>query len=281
MPIRTDLAIESEIGQEVQGIEKEELQKGKLKVTRICIKEKEAAKLIGKPMGEYITIEGGRLTEPVESVTEEIEVIKEEIAKLLPEEGEIMVTGLGNTDITPDALGPESIRHILATRHIQGEFARSAGLENLRSVSAIAPGVLGQTGIEVSELLNGVVEHMHPSAVIVIDALAAREASRLGSTVQISNTGICPGSGVGNHRKEISEKTIGVPVIAIGIPTVVDAWTLVHDLTGGTELQGEGMIVTPREIDLLIERASRIIGMAVNGALQPEYHLETLWALVS
>ena len=198
--------------------------------------------------------------------------------------GEALAAGLGNTEITPDALGPQSMKYILATRHITGEYARVAGLEKLRGVSVLAPGVLGQTGIEVCELLKSVVKSICPKVLIVIDALAAKELSRLGCTVQISNTGIIPGSGVGNRRQEISEKTIGIPVIAVGVPTVVDAVTLVYDLAGQEATvhpKGEGMIVTPKEIDLLIERAAKLTGMAVNCALQREYDFDTLAALVS
>jgi len=200
----------------------------------------------------------------------------------------VLVAGLGNTEITPDALGAKSMKYILATRHIKGEFARSAGLDNLRSVSVISTGVLGQTGIEVSEIIKSLSESLKPSAVIVVDALAARELSRLGCTVQISNTGIYPGSGVGNHRKGITNENIGVPVIAVGVPTVVNAVTLAEDILNRHELEekdvsprGESMIVTPREIDLLIERAAKLVGMSINCALQREYDFDTLLSLVS
>lgn len=288
MQLRTDLAIESTGIGEGHGIEREEIRKGNLTITRIKIKDEDTAKVIGKSAGDYITIESLPITDHFRDVQEEIEVIGREIGKLLPTKGEILVVGLGNTEITPDALGPQSMKYILATRHIKRELVHTAGLEKLRAVSVIAPGVLGQTGIEVSEIVTSLVKSIQPSAVIVIDALAARELSRLGCTIQISDTGISPGSGVGNRRKGISQEQVGVPVIAIGVPTVVEAMTLAYDLLGEQEIdrekvapRGSGMIVTPREIDLLIERAAKLVGMAVNCAVQSEYDFDTLSALVS
>ena len=253
MQTRTDLAIENtekEAG--LSGIVKEELKAGDMKITRIEITNPQTAEIIKKPVGKYITVECKPLTDNFRDLREEVEIISREINNFLPSEREVLVAGLGNTEITPDALGAKSMKYILATRHIKGEFARSAGLDNLRSVSVISTGVLGQTGIEVSEIIKSLSESLKPSAVIVVDALAARELSRLGCTVQISNTGIYPGSGVGNHRKGITNENIGVPVIAVG-----------------------------REIDLLIERAAKLVGMSINCALQREYDFDTLLSLVS
>lgn len=288
MQMRTDLAIENtETEVNLQGIEKDEEKKGDLKITRIEITSEETAQLIRKPVGRYITIESKPLTDNFRDLKEEAGIIGNEIKKFLPD-GEILATGLGNTDITPDALGAKSMKYILATRHIKGEFARSTGLENLRGVSVISAGVLGQTGIEVSEIVKSLSESIKPSAVIVVDALAAKELSRLGCTVQISDTGIYPGSGVGNHRKGITRENVGVPVIAVGVPTVVDAFTLAQDILNRHDVDrkevcpgGESMIVTPREIDLLIERAAKLVGMAINCALQSEYDFDTLLSLVS
>ena len=166
---------------------------------------------------------------------------------------------------------------MLATRHIRGEFARSSGLDDLRSAAVLVPGVLGKTGMESGETIQGVCGMLHPAAVIVIDALAARSLERLGCTVQLCDTGIAPGSGVGNNRPAVSRENLGVPVIGLGVPTVVDARTIAWELTGREEAEaevaprGEPMMVTPREIDLMIRRASRLVAMSVNAALQPDY----------
>lgn len=288
--MRTDLAIESEEldnAAEAAGIKTRRA--GELTVTSINIKTDEVCRLLQKPKGEYITIEGFKLTDNFRDVKENIEETAREIRRLIPEEGMVIAAGLGNCDITPDALGPKSTEHILATRHIKGELANASGLDKLRAVSVIAPGVLGQTGIETGEIISSLVKSTRPCAVIAIDALAARSLSRLGSTVQISNTGISPGSGVGNHRMRLDEESIGVPVIAVGIPTVVDAATLVYDLLSEAGRDREiplpensnTMMVTPRETDIMIERAAKLTGMAINCALQKNYDFDTLAELVS
>ncbi len=275
MQTRTDLAIENtESDEHLKGIEKEEIYQGTLKITRISVTNKETADIIGKPVGKYITIECLPITDNIGELKNETEIIGKEIKKFLPDEGEILVAGLGNKAITPDALGVRSMEYILATRHIKGEFARVAGLDKLRGVSVITTGVMGQTGIETGEIIESIVRKIKPAVLIAVDALAAKDVSRLGCTVQISNTGINPGSGVGNRRKGINERNIGIPVIAVGIPTVVDLMTLVHD-------KDESMIVTPREIDLLIGRGAKLIGMAINCAIQGEYDYDTLSELVS
>ena len=189
----------------------------------------------------------------------------------MPEKrGLILAAGLGNSDITPDALGPAAARRIFATRHIPPALSKTTGLENLRQVAVIAPGVLGQTGIEAGELIKAAADRIKPDAVIVIDALAAKSPNRLFKTVQICNTGISPGSGVKNSRKEISEKTVGVPVIALGVPTVIDTDTLIEEITGVAPAQKSGMFVTPKEVDMLTVRLSEILGEALNMLLQPE-----------
>ena len=202
--------------------------------------------------------------------------------------GLILVVGLGNEEITPDALGPKTALKVLATRHIQGELARSAGLDGLRPVAVMNTGVTGQTGIETGEYILSVVKRIRPNSVVVIDALASRRLERLGTTLQISDAGISPGAGVGNHRTRINKDTIGVPVISVGVPTVVDVQTLAGDLLG-LERQGElenlpklsrNMVVIPREIDLLTERASRLLGFALNAALQDRFSLSELVELM-
>lgn len=189
----------------------------------------------------------------------------------------MLVVGLGNRAITPDTLGPDAADMVLATRHIGGEFARSVGLDDLRPTAVITPGVLGQTGTESGEIVRGVCSVVHPAAVVVIDALAARSVARLGCTVQLCDTGIAPGSGVGQQPQPLNQSTLGVPVVGMGVPTVVDAATIAREFGrpdgGGPDLapRGAQMMVTPREIDVMIHRAARLVAMAVNGALQPAY----------
>ena len=174
-------------------------------------------------------------------------------------------------------MGPECADKIFATRHIGKELAESLGLTQLRPVAAVAPGVLGKTGIEAAEIIEGASEKIKPSCIIAIDALAAMDLKRLGNTVQLSDTGISPGSGIGNRRREISERTLGVPVIAVGVPTVISAYTVAKnvlgDTDGGRDLRGAEeyaeFTVASREADLITERASKLISLAVNTALQP------------
>lgn len=199
----------------------------------------------------------------------------------MPErDGLILAAGLGNTEITPDALGPAVARGIFATRHIPKELTKAAGLDLLRQVSVITPGVLGQTGIEAGELIKAAAEKIKPAAVIVIDALAAQSGDRLFKTVQLCDTGISPGSGVKNNRGEISEKTVGVPVIAIGVPTVIDADTLSERLTGISPEKKSKMFVTPKDVDMLTQRLAKLLAEAINMFLQPETDPEIISALV-
>lgn len=286
MQIRTDLALEQrELSPDLpEGVGSEEFDEGDAHISRITVENAAGAAALGKPEGRYITIEIPPLSDDADMDESTVQSIKRELGALLPSEGTVLVAGLGNTAITPDALGPRTAGAVLATRHITGELARSAGLEDLRGVAVLAPGVLGSTGIETSEIIEGVVEKIRPSAVLAIDALASRRLARLGCTIQISDSGISPGSGVGNRRKEISSATLGLPVIAVGIPTVVDARTLAADLTGEgcadrVSPRGEQMIVTPREIDLIIGRAAALLGHAINCALQPAFDSDFLLAI--
>lgn len=289
MQIRTDLALEQRelLPEESEGIISEEIQVGDAHITRIQVINEKGAETMGKKIGTYITVEVPPFSDDGGLEENHLTAIRGELSRLLPAEGLILVVGLGNTQITPDALGPKTAKQILATRHITGEIARSVGLGDLRGVAVLAPGVLGQTGIETSEIIAGAVEKIKPAAVVAVDALASRRLSRLGCTVQMSDTGISPGAGVGNIRKEISQETLGVPVISVGVPTVVDAATLAYDLTGKTpedtqmvEPRGAKMIVTPREIDLLIDRAARLVSHSINCALQPSIDPEVLLSLV-
>ena len=281
MQFRTDLAIE--VADEAQHLTDEDVGKdtfreGDTCVTRLHIRTDRAARALGKPQGAYITVEVPPLTDNEETLGKAAGLVANELTALLPDEGSVLVVGLGNRAITPDALGPESADMVLATRHIGGEFARSVGLDDLRPTAVLTPGVLGQTGTESGEIVRGVCTVVHPVAVVVVDALAARSVARLGCTVQLCDTGIAPGSGVGNNRQPLNAETLGVPVIGMGVPTVVDAATIAREFSDrGEEApdltpRGAQMMVTPREVDVMIHRAARLVAMAINGALQPDYH---------
>lgn len=286
MDLRTDLALEKRelLGrEEPEGVKSEESDQGGVKFTKIRVINEKGSEALGKPIGTYITAEIPELMKNPVTDEDMIEAIAAQLRSLLPNEGSILAVGLGNTRITPDAVGPKSVSMVLATRHIGKELSDEIGLGELRSVAGFVPGVLGRTGLEAAESVKGLVGAVSPSAIIVVDALAARKLSRLGTTIQISDIGIIPGSGVGNARKEITERSVGVPVISVGIPTVVDVGTLVADLTGSSsEIPSESrdMIITPREIDIVIERASELIGMSINKALQPDISVDEMMMLV-
>lgn len=291
MNIRTDLALEAQeiVGNTDDGVIISNKEYENMCITKIEITNNNGAQHLGKEIGTYITAELPDLTGSFSHTDERLEIIGKYIRQLLPEKGTVLVVGLGNLNITPDALGPKSTNKILATRHITGELAKATGLDKLRSVAVIAPGVLGQTGVETGELVTSVVAKIKPTAVIAIDALASRRVQRLGCTLQISNTGISPGAGVGNNRFAINKNTIGIPVIAIGIPTVVDAMTLAQDILPykiNNEIKNEvmpknkSMVVTPREIDLLIERGAQLISLSVNCALHNNFNLSEIISLV-
>ncbi|MBQ3498119.1 MAG: GPR endopeptidase [Clostridia bacterium] len=287
MDLRTDLALEQhEISSRsaLDGIEKKQTSHRKIKITEIKITNQNGEKALRRKIGTYITVELPGFGSATDIFGDGMKAVASELKKLLPAEGLVLVAGLGNNQITPDALGPECASLIFSTRHIGKELRESIGFESLRPVARITPGVLGQNGIETGEILAGIIKQVSPAAVITVDALASRRLSRLGCTVQLCDTGITPGSGVGNARAEISRDTMGVPVISLGVPTVVDAATLAYDLTGTSgklEKSGEKMMVTPREIDLIIERASKLVATAINSALQPDISAEELYSLVS
>lgn len=294
MNIRTDLALEAKelITEDIHGVKVSNDTVNNMKITKINVTTNDAAKSLGKEKGVYITCEFKALTSDFTAADERLLYIGKQLRTLIPKEGTVLVVGIGNHNITPDALGPKSAGKVLATRHISGELADSLGLSKLRSVCVLSPGVLGQTGIEVSELITGIIQKTKASCIVAIDALASRRLKRLGCTVQISDTGISPGAGVGNNRNVLNKKTTGIPVISIGVPTVVDAATLAADLLSPNDEDEseklrdlvlpscQSMVVTPREIDLLIERASLLIGMAINVALQPEFTAEELLSLL-
>ena len=297
MNYRTDLAIElaqqlqDSVSQDYQTVQKEE-DGAAVFHTRILTPEGE--RQFGKPAGDYITVEVAPFSDSVTDSAQEAEVIARQIKTLLPsQDGLVLVVGLGNLSITPDALGPKVVDGILATRHLAGEWEKAAKKDRLRPVAAIAPGVLGQTGIETSEIIACLCEKIKPSCVIIIDALAARSLKRLGRTVQLSNTGISPGSGAMNRRRELSRQTLGTSVISMGVPTVADGVTVGCDLLSVEGVddeqaaralfapEGQSMLVTPKEIDLLIDRASKILAMAINRALQPGLSQEEFAYFVS
>ena len=294
MELRTDLAVEArEFAEEdLRDVEYSKEEETGLTIERLHIKTKRAGQLMGKEWGRYVTVTLPPLTDNMRDTDERLVVIAKEIRRLLPVNGLVLVVGLGNQEITPDALGPKCVSSVLATRHISGEIARSTGLDRLRSVAVLSTGVTGQTGIETGELVLSVVKRIKPTAVVVIDALASRRLERLGCTLQISDTGISPGAGVGNHRTKLSSDTLGVPVIALGIPTVVDAVTLVSDLVCAQDEReqenlrdkvspkGRAMVVTPKEVDLLIDRAAKILSLSINMALHSGIEVSELLQLI-
>lgn len=289
--IRTDLAVEAvdavRADGKMPGIRKEESRFCGVTVSRVKVENAEGERQIGKPMGTYVTVSSENFAK---TSPDNLEQVKRCVAKELSSLAEgkldsgVLVVGLGNEHCTPDALGPRVAEKILVTRHMKKELSQILDTPSLSSVSCVSPGVLGQTGIETGEIVKGVAERIKPSLIIAVDALAARSTDRLGSTVQLANCGICPGSGVNNKRAELSENTLGVPVISIGVPMVVDAGTLVNDITGnddsdGLSSAGRDMIVTPREIDLLIEHSASLVAESVNRALQSALDPEDIAAL--
>lgn len=232
--------------------------------------------------GRYITLETpslGRMLPEFEGMANEL---AQELAALLPDTtSPVLVLGLGNSDITPDALGPRTAERVLATRHLRGEIGDAdAFLSSLRPVSVLAGGVLGQTGIEAAELAHALTDTLRPGAVIAVDALACADTKRLGTTIQLSDTGIAPGSGVQNRRKELSRAFLGVPVIAVGVPTVVDLHTIVRSASDHPpRADTPNFMVTPRDIDTLIQNAARLIACGINLALHPQLDLETAEAM--
>lgn len=280
MEAHTDLAIESITDQEnCPDIIKQEEFSGEIKITRIEIRSDEMSEKLRKPKGHYVTLELGEFMRNGEEI-EAKEVIKNELLRLLPDFNSLLVVGVGNVSITPDSLGPLTANRILATRHLEKGLTEQLGFSGIKSVSVIAPGVLGQTGIEVMELVRSAAKSVNADAVLLIDALVAKELSRLGSTVQMSDTGLIPGSGVGNHRSPLTEQSLGVKVYSVGVPTVANAATLVYELTGEKINNKTSMIITPREIDTVIKRSCDLLSYGINCAAQPKIDSQTVMALV-
>lgn len=281
MEFRTDLAIElnSRLEREIKGVKNEEKRFGDITLSKTEILSLEGEEKLGKPMGKYITVQFPELLKTVDFEPLKI-ALKESLLCLLNQRDNILVVGLGNREITADSIGPFTASKLLATRHISGKFAENIGLSGLKSVAVISPDVLGKTGIESYEIVESVAKKIKPSAIIAIDALAAGSVNRLFRTVQLSNTGISPGSGVKNSRKELSEETLSVPVIGIGVPTVVDAGSLAFELTNKEPSDGTDMIVTPKDCDILCHKISEILSSVLNEFLQPEIDSEIINSLV-
>lgn len=302
MQIRTDLAMEASLNAAVVGIKHKHARMGKIERTEVTVETEEAAGILQKPKGHYITLslDGLYYAEAVErqKLSHQLALA---LRRLLPAHGDLLVAGLGNRRITADALGSKVLDHLLITRHLQ-EQEGSNVCDGLRGVCALAPGVLGVTGMETAEVIRGIVQQVKPAAVIAIDALAARESSRICTTIQLTDTGILPGSGVGNHRTGLNEHTLGVPVIAVGVPMVVYATVIARDalevmvrdlgiceerldgvmdeLIGKTLHHPLGdMVVTPREVDAMVGKVARIIGDGINEAVQTALSPEELTML--
>ena len=322
--MHTDLAIEiKEMHKlsENDGFSEEEFTTKGITVSRVKISGDKAAEQLNKKKGEYITIDLKDAFSDTETHTSAVDVTASEIEKLIYQDGHdgkeksALVVGLGNKLLTSDSVGPKAIENLLVTRHIKEHMPELFKTLNLNSVSALIPGVLGQTGIETFEIVKSTTEKIKPDVIIVVDALASRRMNRLCRTIQISNTGICPGSGVGNKRDELSQQSLGIPVISIGIPTVVDAATLTADTielalekiklqldennaeiidafnafeeNDGDEIIRDtlspfdlNLIVTPKDIDRLMEKCARLLGLALNKALHGGLEQEEINALL-
>jgi spore protease len=289
--------MERAANQEPSGVQTQTQKEGDTLITRVLIQTEEAGRSIGKLPGYYVTLEAEGLRTRDRDKQEEIALLVAKeiegfIARMkISDEAPCLVIGLGNWDATPDALGPKVVEHILVSRHLK-HLTPPEKKGGLRPVSALAPGVLGTTGIETGEIVLGVVQKTTPQFIVVIDALASRSTSRVGNTIQIADTGIHPGSGLGNKRIGITSQTMGVPVIAIGVPTVVEAGTIIYDAFGEMarrdpslvhpravnqrEVIGRvlspymnSLIVTPKEIDVMIEDLATVVSGALNIALHP------------
>lgn len=294
---RTDLALEVRESfpknqVEVKGVilEKENFLEGKVRVTKVQIKDDDGSRAMGKPKGTYITIESRELQEEGGNREQLLLCVCEQLEKMVPslKRKSVLVVGLGNREVTSDSLGPKMTEHLFITRHLEQEFGKQfMDANEYGCVSAIAPGVMAQTGMEASELVESLVKRIKPELVIVVDALAARSVTRLCTTIQITDTGLAPGAGVGNRRKELTKETLGVPVLAIGVPTVVDAETIISDhLECVLQKQGyqdneieqflkeiltretENVMVTPKNIDESINQLSQDLADVLNHCFQ-------------
>lgn len=286
MNIRTDLALERREmlpREEINGVNVRVRENEDCRATVIEITSEEGERALGKPKGTYVTLETDSFPDSSTLCDGRLELLTQSLEALIPPEGTVLVAALGNPEITPDAIGPKCADSILATRHIPKEAEKELKLPRLRDVAVIKAGVTGKTGIETAEIITGITQRIKPACVIVIDALAARSVARLGTTIQLCNTGIEPGAGVGNKRRAINRETLGVPVIAIGIPTVVDAATLSYDLTGKSPSDSSfsDMMVTPKDTDIITSGGARLIALGINCALQKNLSREEIISLTS
>lgn len=290
---RTDLALEArEVWQEsadsttkLRGVWAKELEVDGFTVSRVRVLDEEGEKALGKPIGSYTTVElRGISRRDIDSFPKAIKAVANELSELLPKgDGSVLVVGLGNEGITPDAVGKSTVEHIMVTRHLVEKFPDVFGY--MRRVSAVTPGVLGMTGVESGEIIRGIAERIAPDFIIVIDALASMRLGRLCKTVQITDTGIVPGSGVGNARAAITKETMGIPVIAVGVPTVVNIATIVESFAEDSGIKipsealseySEKLLVTPKDIDVHIADMGRILGYAINTAIQKGISIEEM-----
>lgn len=280
--VRTDLALEAResIDEKAEGLhgvvlEEEYDEASDVHITKVVIETKNGAKILGKPMGTYVTLEAPNMTEPEEDYHQGIsDILARELCSVFPEpdrEKSILVVGLGNREVTADSLGPNVVDNLMVNRHIVREYGKVAyNRSRMHQVSSLIPGVMAKTGMESAEIIRGVIGETKPDMVIVIDALAARSTKRLNRTIQITNTGIHPGSGVGNHRNAITQESLNVPVLALGVPTVVDAATIVGDAMGERPValkELNNMYVTTKDVDQQIQQISHIICDGINKAL--------------
>lgn len=316
--VRTDLACEAhslymeQNNSEPDGIKVEQLTEDGTNITIVRVLDKNGEKLLGKPIGTYITLDVPEYTaydgELMDDVSNTLGKTLKKLAKV-NSSSSVLVVGLGNIKVTPDALGPKVIEKIMVTRHLR-DVMPDIITDDVVSVGAMSPGVLGITGIETSEIISAVVDKIKPDLVICIDALASRKTDRVNRTIQISNTGISPGAGVGNHRRELNKETLGVEVIAIGVPTVVHASTIASDaidlviddmitkatkgkefykMLKGIDRQEKGLliqellepymtelVVTPKDIDIMIDSMSKIISNGINIAVQPNMTMDEI-----
>ncbi len=303
---RSDLALESSAllgGADVPGVRMEQLRLGDLTETVVEIVDERGAAALDKPCGRYVTLESSQLHLPEPALLDiAVDRLAQTLSGMLPELGGVLVIGLGNRRITADSLGPRVVDSVLVTRHMR-ENAPTHVKGRLRCVSAVAPGVLGVTGMETAEVVTGIVEHTRPDAVICVDALAAKETGRICTTMQIADTGIQPGSGVGNHRLGLNRETLGVPVIALGVPMVVYAATIARDalelLIDDLEMNDDehagaldalvdrvvarrlgDLVVTPREVDERVTHMAELLSLGINRALQPRLSKDEIPALM-
>ena len=294
---RTDLALEArELWQEstekttrLSGVKAAKSKEEGYPVTRVDILDQRGEKALGKPQGSYLTIDLTTFWQRKSDFFERaVRAVGSQLRELLPEEGPVLVIGLGNDAMTPDAVGPLAVDNVLITRHLIAAMPKH--FAGFRPVAVFRTGVLGTTGVESAEAVRGLVAEVQPALVIAVDALASRRVGRVCATVQLSDTGIIPGSGVGNHRAALNRETLGVPVLAVGIPTVVDAATLAADLLeeSGVEnidpesLRGGGqtLMVTTQDIDRQVRDLSKVIGYGINWAIQ-DLEIEEMNALLS